>query len=322
MGITVSVIIPVYKYLDKIARCLDSLVAQKYKNFEVILVCHSSTYEEVYRIAQRYNLNSKVIKVEKDGISICRNVGIANSKGRYIAFVDSDDYVLDRYLEVLLGEMGKDVPLAMCNYMQKIENETDIHFYKLANKEYTIEELINNMYGEVPQYNGFLWNKLFDAQIIKEKNIKFDEEVSLNEDRLFIITYLLALEKNSKIKYNADTQYCYIQHPKSITTRLERGELEKEKAMSEIVSFVKCEKMLEGYENVIDKLVRECVERSIRILRLLKRNTTESKRIGKNLKRLRKQYSYLFTRKRRLQMFLYEHYLLRTLLILIRRRTY
>lgn len=322
MGITISVIIPVYKYLDKIARCLDSLCAQKYKNFEVILVCHSSTYDEVARIAQRYNLNSKVVNAKKDGISFCRNLGIANSKGRYIAFVDSDDYVFERYLEVLLGEMSKDVSLAMCNYMHRLENETDVHCYKMNNKEYTVEELINNMYGGVEQYNGFLWNKLFDAQIIKEKNIKFDEELSLNEDRLFIITYLLTLEKNSIIKYNADTQYCYIQHPKSITTRLERGELEKEKAMSEIVSFVKCEKMLEGYENVIDKLVRECVERSIRILRLLKKHSSESKRISKNLKRLRKQYSYLFTRKRRLQMFLYEHYLLRTLLILIRRRTY
>lgn len=322
MGITVSVIIPVYKYLDKIARCLDSLVAQKYKNFEVILVCHPTTYDEVSRIVNRYSLNNKVIEVEKDGISTCRNVGIVNSKGRYIVFIDSDDYVFDRYLEVLLGEMDKDVPMAMCNYMQKFENEKDIHFYELDNKEYTVKELLNNMYGEVEQYNGFLWNKIFDAQIIKEKNIRFDEEVSLNEDRLFIVTYLLNLEKNSIIKYSADTQYCYVQHRNSITSRLRRGELPRAKAMSEIVSFYKCEKMLEGYESVIKKLVRESVERSIRILRLLKRHTRESKRISKNLKRIRKEYDYLFSRKRKMQMFIYEHYLLRTALIVLRRKKY
>ncbi|MBP5773039.1 MAG: glycosyltransferase family 2 protein [Eubacterium sp.] len=319
---TVSIVIPVYKYLDKIVRCLDSFEVQTYSNFEVILVCHITTYEEIKRLSKKYSMNTSIIATGKDGVSACRNIGINNAKGDYISFVDSDDYVSERYIEVLVNEMRDDVLMTMCNYMHKFEDDNLVHNYKMSNKEFTADELINHMYGGVDQYSGFVWNKLFRTKIIREKNIRFDEAISLNEDRLFVITYLVNIDKNSKIRYNAETLYCYIQHKGSVTSKLNRGELEKEKAASEIDSFSQCEEMLENHDKIIDKLVRESVERAIMLLRLLKKNSGESKFIEKYLKKMRRKYRHLFSRRRRIQMFFYEHFLLRTIHIKLFRRTY
>ncbi len=288
----------------------------------MILVCHNDIYNEMAKLSKKYRMNIKLISTSEFGISIYRNLGIKNSKCDYIAFVDDDDYVSDRYIEVLLNEMKDDVSMTMCNYMSKFEDETIVQTYEMSNKVYTAEELINHMYGKVDQYNGFVWNKLFRRKIIIDNNIRFDENISLNEDRLFIVTYLLSLRKNSKIKYNAETLYSYIQHKGSITGKLKRGELEEQRAVSEIESFSQSEAMLENNEGIIDKLVYESVERSIRLLRLLKHNTKESRKIEKYLRRMRHKYRHLFSRKRRLQMFIYEHYNLRTMLINLRGRTY
>ncbi len=322
MNKMVSVVIPVYKYLDKIVRCLDSLSAQTFTNFEVILVCHPNTHEEIERIARKYRFETKVLSTGKDGVSACRNIGINHSKSEYIVFLDSDDYVLERYLEVLVRNMRDNVCLAMCNYMQKFEDESVIQSFKMKDRVYSPQELLENMYGPVEQYNGFIWNKIFRRKIINDNKIRFDEEVSLNEDRLFIVTYLLSVDSNSKIVYSAKTLYQYIMHKYSVTARLRRGELPRQKAMSEIVSFSKCEKMLEDNEKVINRLVRESVERSIIILRLLTKNSAESRRIEGYINRMRHKYKDLFTKKRRLQMFLYEHYVLRSIWIDIGRRTY
>ena len=105
-------------------------------------------------------------------------------------------------------------------------------------------------------------------------------------------------------------------------SRLKRGELEKEKAASEVASFSQCEEMLENHEEIIDKLVRESVERSIMLLRLLKKNTRESKYIEKNLKKMRHKYNYLFNKRRRTQMFVYEHFIIRTVYITLFRKVY
>ena len=318
----VSVVISVYKYLDKIVRCLDSFEVQTYRNFEVILVCHTSTFEEIKRLSKKYSIITKIVNTNKDGISACRNIGIENAEGDFIAFVDSDDYVSERYIEVLVNEMRDDVQMTMCNYMHKFEDENKVQNYKMNNKEFTADALINHMYGGVDQYSGFVWNKLFRKKVLLEKNIRFDEAISLNEDRLFVVTYLVKIDKNSIIRYNAETLYCYIQHRDSVMSRLKRGELEKEKAASEVASFSQCEEMLENHEEIIDKLVRESVERSIMLLRLLKKNTRESKYIEKNLKKMRHKYNYLFNKRRRTQMFVYEHFIIRTVYITLFRKVY
>lgn len=320
MEITVSIIIPVYKYLDYLERCLDSLVAQKFKDFEVILVCHQDYYERIDEIVQQYTLNLKLIKVEgRDNVSICRNVGISEAKGKYIAFIDSDDYVSEEYLEVLVDEMKDDTYIAMCNYSHTYGNDIITKKYSIKNRVLTAEDLLGRMFGGfVIQYNGYLWNKLFVTKVIRDNNITFDERISLNEDRLFIVCYLLKLEKTSKIVYNSKSLYNYYQHDDSITSRLRKRELSSEKAVSEIIAFSECEERLKDYKWIREYAARESIEKTIRLLRVLQRNTKESKYLSSYLKQMRKKYGYLFSKRRNLQIFIYEHFFLRKLLLNLR----
>lgn len=102
-----SFIVPVYNTEKYLKKCLDSLVNQTYKDFEIIVVNDGST-DESYKIISRYKnkyKNISVINQENEGLSMARNRGVQKSSGKYIIFVDSDDYVSDKLLENIDKEM-------------------------------------------------------------------------------------------------------------------------------------------------------------------------------------------------------------------------
>ena len=98
--VDVSVIIPVYNVGKHIRRCLDSIIKQRYPNYEIILVDDGST-DESGKICDEYALHNNKIRVfhqENRGVSEARNKGLNVAKGKYIIFVDSDDEVTENYL--------------------------------------------------------------------------------------------------------------------------------------------------------------------------------------------------------------------------------
>lgn len=185
----VSVIIPVYNVERYIKDCIESLLKQTYKNLEIILVDDGSTDNSCKICSEYLNYDYiKLIKQENRGVSNARNTGIQNSKGDYIIFVDPDDIVSQEFVKILVQtiEMNQ-TDIVCCEYTRKIE---DLYFKgkiksKLKSAQYAENKILKNSY-----IDGYIWNKIFKASIIKNNNLKFPNGITIWEDLYFVIKYL------------------------------------------------------------------------------------------------------------------------------------
>ena len=142
----ISVIVPVYNVESYLRKCLDSIVGQTYKKLEIILVDDGST-DGSGSICDEYAKEDhriKVIHKDNDGVSSARNIGIDNVEGKYILFVDADDIVNERYVEILYIELLKHkVDIVFCGIKSiyvKSGEETIIgvkkEFHKILQKKF------------------------------------------------------------------------------------------------------------------------------------------------------------------------------------------
>lgn len=117
----ISVIIPVYNMEKYLRRCLDSVLAQDYTNLEILVVDDGST-DGSWAICQEYarkDARITVIHQENGGLSAARNTGLDRATGAYIAFVDSDDYILPNMYSAMLACKNRedaDIPVALWQY--------------------------------------------------------------------------------------------------------------------------------------------------------------------------------------------------------------
>lgn len=179
----VSVIVPVYKAEKFLNRCIDSILAQTYENFELILIDDGSP-DNCGKICDEYAQKDERIKVvhqKNAGASAARNQGIETATGKWIAFVDADDLIQSNYLEYMISE-GNNADLIISSNLF-IQQKQSI-LYKRRQDIFKYISLV--------QYsNGFLWSKLFKRHIIVENGLKMDPHIRFMEDNLFIIDYLL-----------------------------------------------------------------------------------------------------------------------------------
>lgn len=190
----VSVIIPVYNAENDIRACIDSVLRQTYKNFEIIAVNDGSTDGslEILLDLESKDPRIRIISKKNEGVSKARNCGIDAARGQYIVFLDSDDSYKNTYLERMVRRMEADTTdLVICGYTIKQKSEDvfeqtqrGIEISRLEDKYITIRE------------NGLLnapWNKLFKRSLIDTK--RFPNEISLGEDLLFVYSYLSVCKK-------------------------------------------------------------------------------------------------------------------------------
>lgn len=196
----ISVIVPVYNVETKLNRCLDSLKNQTFEDFEVLLVDDGSK-DKSGRICDEYasaDSRFKVFHLENGGVSSARNFGIENATGKYIAFVDSDDYVETKYLEVLREGVLEDVPLSICGVYYCAEGTQE----KSAQKEYDdfiVEVSAKNeaVFAELLRENrlNYVYGKLYKRSKILENQIFFQKDISVGEDTIFVLDYLKKIDK-------------------------------------------------------------------------------------------------------------------------------
>ena len=106
----ISIIVPVYNAEKTLYKCVESLILQKYKNIEIILINDKSTDSSnkiCEELANEYDFIKYIINEKNIGVSATRNIGLDNATGEYIVFVDSDDWVDYNYCEDLLSEIKK-----------------------------------------------------------------------------------------------------------------------------------------------------------------------------------------------------------------------
>ena len=205
----VTVIVPCYnveKYVDK---CLNSIINQTYKNLEIILVEDCST-DKTYECIKDYPKKDKRIRIIKNkknsGLSYSRNAGIKSSKGKYISFIDSDDYITDNFYENMLNTIKKEnADIAICDIKTVYEDTNYIQISPcFSNDLFCLENVINSGLA------ASACNKLFKKELIS-KNLF--EVGKVNEDIAVVIP---ALVNAKKIAYAKDAYYFYIQHAGSI----------------------------------------------------------------------------------------------------------
>lgn len=198
----VSIIAPVYNVEKYISICLDSLLEQTHQNIEIILVDDGSQ-DNSGGIADKYAEIDKRIKVihkENEGVSVARNVGIENSTGDYICFVDSDDYVMPDYVEYLL-KLINDADVALTTRMfgnfdtEQVTNETET---TVTAEEAAVKMLVYDIPIGV-------YCKIFKKEFLEEKNVRFNRNLFIGEGFNFNIDALQRANKvvlgNRKIYY-------------------------------------------------------------------------------------------------------------------------
>lgn len=182
----ISVIIPVYNAEKYIEYCLKSVLDQTYKNLEIILIDDGSTDSsfEIIKYYQKKDKRIKILKQTNKGAGAARNYGLAVAKGRYIGFVDSDDWIqLDMY-EYLIKIMKKEnADIVACDYITT--NRRKSKRYNLLERltimdNNTLMKFFLRIHGEKSFYA--VWNMLYKADILID--CKFPEK-GITEDLIF-----------------------------------------------------------------------------------------------------------------------------------------
>lgn len=194
----VSIIVPVYNTSnEKIKRCLDSIVNQTYDLWECIIVDDGSTYStfeylEYYRSCLTESIQSKVFIYHKKngGVSSARNYGLKRATGIWVAFVDCDDYLLSCHLDKMIAVSSDKVDIIMTGYERLCQTGSLIHRYDRN------VYITDSQKTEFIQRTDFLkhqqpWDRLYRRSVISTKELFFDINMSLSEDRLFCYEYLL-----------------------------------------------------------------------------------------------------------------------------------
>lgn len=129
MNDLVSIIVPVYNVLPYLDKCIQSITGQTYRHFEIILVDDGSTdgSGEKCRIWAENDQRITALRTENRGVGNARNIGIERAIGKYFAFIDSDDWIHETFLETLVDEMERhDADIASCDVMLYYE-QRDIY---------------------------------------------------------------------------------------------------------------------------------------------------------------------------------------------------
>ena len=208
----ISVIVPVYNSAKYLNKCLDSLVSQTIKSYEIIIINDGSTDDSLEIIKKYINIynNIKLISTQNNGIGIARNIGLKQAKGEYVTFVDSDDYVSNDFLEKMLkNAIVSKADIVVCDmykvFNNKIVKNDKIEFNSGMIKE-NQEQLIKIPLGPC--------GKLFSKDIL---TISFAENLKY-EDVPFVINALLNSKNTIKLD---DYLYYYVIHNSSETTSMD-----------------------------------------------------------------------------------------------------
>ena len=178
----VSVIVPIYNVENYVEQCVHSVICQTYKNLEIILVNDGSTDGSLEKIRDIKDNRIKIINQRNLGLSAARNAGVLASKGEYISFVDSDDFVSDEFIEIFVECMEKyDADIVCCESIDFLDGN-DEKAYRLVNREtdmnqmnissYSSDEAIIRMFYQKPSITGAVL-KLYKRYLFND--VKFPE---------------------------------------------------------------------------------------------------------------------------------------------------
>lgn len=295
----ISIIIPVYnveKYLDK---CLDTVINQTYKNIEIIIVNDGST-DNSLDICNKYkNLDNrvKVFSIKNSGASQARNYALKKAKGKYLAFVDSDDYIDLDMIELLYNNMIKEkADLSCCSFYEvfkdDIKKKTEEDKVYIMNNKKTIEKSFLDEGLSV-----YLWNKLYKRELFK--NIELP--VGKSSQERFVMYEIF--DKAKRVVYQSICKYYYIQRKNSTAHNLVKVNTDSIEASLNAVNYLK------KYKDIRPLAVKEYLLTRLRCYKkLVYYNKKIDKRIRKNLIRELNKYNIDYSLKEKIEIILLKYF--------------
>lgn len=208
----VSIIVPVYNVEKYIERCILSIINQTHKNIEILLINDGST-DNSLKICQQYSKQDSritVINKQNGGLSSARNAGLEKINGNYFTFIDSDDWIDARFIEIMLKNID-DCDIIQCNY-ERIDNNNKILFKNDFKSCVLYKNDILNSFFIERNYNTMACAKLYKTS--KFKKFRFYEGKN-NEDTIYVADYLNVV---NKIKLINEYLYFYFYNSNSIMT--------------------------------------------------------------------------------------------------------
>lgn len=220
----ISVIIPIYNNDKYIKKCLDSVLNQDFKEFEVIIINDGST-DNSKAICEKYaskDSRVRLINIKNSGVSNARNIGLQNARGEYIQFIDSDDYIDKNMFKELYNislNTNADVIISGITKINiKTKNSKEV--LPISSGLYNKKEVLNNFELEQRKTGlyGYVSNKFIKASIINKYKIKFDTTIKLAED----LDFYLRLYNNTNNIYlhNKSYYYYYINYEKELYNKV------------------------------------------------------------------------------------------------------
>lgn len=211
----ISVIIPIYKAERYIARCLDSVKAQSFTDFEVIMIDDGSP-DCSAEIAERYTADPrfKLYRQENMGVGAVRNCGLSLARGEYIAFVDSDDRIMPHHLDKLYKaarENSADIVCCGCCFCSERGGHLRSGIIKKRSGVYNAERLIGNILRDI-SVRRYMCTYLWRRSLFTDNSISFPKRFF--EDTCVIPMLFYHAEKIAVI---ADATYIYTRRSDSIT---------------------------------------------------------------------------------------------------------
>lgn len=241
----ISVIVPVYNTEKYLRRCIDSILAQTFIDFELLLIDDGSK-DSSGAICDEYAAKDPRVRVfhkENGGVSSARNAGLANARGEWISFVDSDDWVDHNFLELVILETYK-ADVVFCDSIFEFSNKQIIHQHYNWNKSANVglSEFISTTWT-------CLWGCIIKRSIISDNHIECPVNITYCEDFHFIVRVCFFANVISKISVPL---YHYSQRDGSAVHSLSLSTQEEEIwVYSDIIDFFKSHEVYNDFKKAM-----------------------------------------------------------------------
>lgn len=213
----VSVIVPVYKVEDYLDRCIKSILSQTFRDFELIIIDDGSP-DKCPKMCEHWAIKDErivVIHQRNQGLSAARNSGIKIAKGEFLTFVDSDDWISENMLEVLIGLIQKyDADISVCDFLRTDSKKNVVPRKEKAEKVYNRDEFMDIILKiHSNRTVHYAWGKLYKREVIDDTHYPIG---MLNED---VEGMFKAVIHSGKIVETTEVGYFYFENNNSITRK-------------------------------------------------------------------------------------------------------
>jgi teichuronic acid biosynthesis glycosyltransferase TuaG len=277
----VSVIIPVYNGENFIKEAIDSVIAQTYKNIEIIVVDDGST-DGTYQVISEYIQFQNIFFLQHEnsanlGVSKTRKFGIENSRGKYVSFLDADDFFFPNKIELQVQIMEEKSSLVLCHSSVQYQSENNLVFphdyvFSKSNKQYQFLDLDNYL----------TINPIFNSSVLVKKELLI--EINFSMPQLFQfedwITWILLAEKGS-FYYISEELAAYRYHDTSSTYKYHHNVLKQQFSWLE---FYFCLLTKISDERIVQYIYQEMEKRLFMLIKTYDDNDLAFKNMHKFLK--------------------------------------